>query len=196
MADPLSILFSQVPGRRASIGAVTLDATVNESHQYLANVTTHPIESGGFVTDHVYEEPREVTIEGEITSSPVIFFGNLGGLSDRRIEAYDQLVSLYKTRDIVTLVTGLKIYTDMVIQSLSFPRDQKTGGRLQFSASFKEARKVSSQVIGVASEKAAADKKDKVAGNKDLGRQEATNATPAQEEKAKVKRSLLLDIIQ
>lgn len=192
MADPLSVLFVQDPGRRVTIGSIVVDATVRERHEYSAAVTDHPIEEGGFITDHIYENPRIVTVEGEITDSPVMFFSVLGGLSNRRVEAYDQLVKLYQQKDIVTLVTGLKIYTDMVIQNLVFPREQNTGKRLQFTAEFKEVRKVSSQVVGVVN--ASAENEDKVSGSKDLGRQETTPPTTPQETKAREK-SVLLDIL-
>jgi hypothetical protein len=195
MADPLSILFTPTPGRRVAIGAITLDATVQETHEYSSNVTTHPIEDGGFVTDHVYENPRTVHIEGEITNSPVVFLNFLGGLSDRRIEAYDQLVELYQKRDVITLVTGLKVFNDMVIESLNFPRDPQTGMRLKFSADFKETRKVASEIVGVAERKAKDGYKDKISSNKNIGRQETTAATDSQAAKAQQK-SLLLDIFQ
>ncbi len=195
MPDPLSILFTPNPGRRVAIGAITLDATVRESHEFSATITDHPIEDGGFVTDHVYENPRIVSIEGEITNSPVVFLNFLGGISDRKIEAYDQLLELYHKRDVLTVVTGLKVYTDMVIANLSFPRNQQTGQRLQFTAEFKEARKVASEIVGVAEKKAKTGYKDKISGNKDIGRQEPSVATEAQNTKAQQK-SLLLDIFQ
>lgn len=195
MADPLSILFTPTPGRRVSIGAITLDATVQEAHAYSATVTDHPIEDGGFVTDHVYFNPRTVSVEGEITNSPVVFLNFLGGLSDRRIEALDQLIELHQTRDVVTLVTGLKIYNDMVLESFNVPRNQNTGQRLQFTAEFKEVRKVASEIVGVAERKAKPGYKDKISSNKNIGRQEPVAATQTQAAKAEQK-SLLLDIFE
>jgi len=184
MADPLSILFSRIPGRRVQVGTILVDATVREVHERSSNITDHPIENGGFITDHVYENPRIVTVEGEVTDSPVMFFSILGGVSNRSIEAFDQLNALYETRDIVTLVTGLKSYSDMVIESLRFPKDQRTGGRLQFTAQFKQVKKAASQIIGVAEEVASEEVKDKVGATKDIGRQETTEATEAQQKKA------------
>lgn len=193
MADPLSVLFKQDPGRRASIGGITLDATVEERHEYSNTATDHPIEAGGFVTDHVYENPRVLDVSGEITDSPVQLFSALNGVSNRRIEAKDQLVALYQAREIVTVVTGLAIYTDMVMEGLTFPRNQQTGQRLQFSVTFKQIKIVASEIVGVAAEKADPDAKDKVAETKDTGRQEGGDLTEPQEAKAKQK-SLLLSI--
>lgn len=190
MADPLSVLFVQNPGRRVSIGSITLDATILESHEYSAEVTNHPIETGGFVTDHIYENPRIVSIEGHITDSPVVFFTDLGGISKRSVEAHDQLVALYQSRNIVSVVTGLKIYSDMVIENLTFPKNQQTGRKLEFRAQFKEIKTAQSQIIGIAEEKAAPDYKDKVSTSKDVGRQETVDTTESQEVKAEAQSEL------
>lgn len=193
MADPLSVLFKQDPGRRAAIGGILLDATIEERHEYSNTITDHPIEAGGFVTDHVYENPRVLDVTGEITDSPVSFFSALNGISNRRIEAKDQLVALYEAREVITVVTGLEIYDDMVMENLTFPRNQQTGQRLQFSVTFKQISLVASEIVGVAAEKAAPDAKDKVSEAKDTGRQEGEELTDPQEAKAKSK-SLLLSI--
>lgn len=193
MADPLNILFRPDPGRNVSIGGITLDAAIEEKHDYSATITDHPIEAGGFVTDHVFETPRMVQVTGEITDSPVTVFSILNGLSSRRMEAKDQLVALYELRERVVLVTGLEIYTDMVMESLSMPRNQATGQRLQFSATFKQTRFVDSEVVGIAEERADPSVKDKVSETKDAGRTEAGEPTEAQQEKAAEKtKSLIL----
>jgi len=184
MADLLNVLFKKEPGRKVAIGGITLDATVEERHEYSAGVTDHPIEAGGFVTDHVFENPRIVQVTGEITDSPVQLFSVLGGLSKRSVEAHDQLKALYHLKQRVTLVTGLSIYTDMVMDTLTFPKNQQTGRRLQFTANFKETRFVSSEVVGVAEENADDSVKDKVGANKNVGRQETLTATDSQATKA------------
>lgn len=196
MADPLTVLFKTNPDRRVQIGAIILDATIEERHEHTSQVTQHPIESGGFVTDHVYEDPRNVSISAEITESPVIFFSVFDGLSDRRVEAYDQLLKLYKTRDVVTLVTGLKVYNDMVMKSFSVPRNQRTGRRLQFTAEFTEVRKAESEVVGIAEQKAAPSAADKVGETKDVGRQETTDANDSVQSKADQTSSLLSKVLQ
>lgn len=178
MADPLTLLFVPLPNRRVSIGAITLDATIREFHKSRYTVTDHPIESGGFVTDHVYEEPFHLLIEGEISNSPVVIFSSLPGISDRRIEAFDQLNLLAKNKDVVSVVTGLKIYDNLVITTLFFPRDQKTGGRLQFSAEFQQANFVNSEIVGVVADKAAPVARDQVQPEQDLGRQATTKPEP------------------
>ncbi len=196
MADPLTVLFKTNPDRRVQIGAVLLDAAIEERHEHTSQVTQHPIEAGGFVSDHVYEDPRHVSVTGEITESPVVFFSAFNGLSDRRVEAFDQLHDLYKTRDVVTLVTGLKVYEDMVLKSFTVPRNQRTGRRLQFTAEFEEVRKAASQVVGIAEETAAPEAADKVGETKDIGRQETTDASAAEQDRVNTSSSLLTKVLQ
>jgi hypothetical protein len=43
------------------------------------------------------------------------------------------------------VVTGLKVYRNMVIQSLTIPRNPKTSNGLHFTAAFKEIRIVQNQ---------------------------------------------------
>lgn len=194
MADLLSILFVPKPNRRVAIGAITLDATIEETHTLTNTITNHPMEEGSFVTDHAFEEPTKISIQGEITNTPVQILSILNGLSQRRIEAFEQLTALHKTRDILTIVTGLKIYSNMVMETLDVPRNQQTGGRLQFTATFQEVNKVASQIVGVAPQKIAPAQKDQVQSEQDIGRQETTEATPPQAAKAKSK-SVLFSIL-
>lgn len=181
MPDLLSILFVPEPNRKVSIGSIQLDATVSENHQYKSNLTQHPIETGGNVADHIYHDPVKLTMEGEVTNTPVSIFSILGGISDRRIEAFEQLIELRNARQLVTVVTGLKVYENLVIVGLTFPRDNRTGRRLQFTADFESAEFVASQIVGTVPEKVAAPQKDQAQDEVAKGRQEATPANPAQE---------------
>lgn len=184
MADPISVLFKRNPDRRVSIGSIMLDATVEESHDFRGKLTDHPIEDGGFASDHFYLEPNRLSISGEITDSPVQFFSALGGVTNRRIEAYEQMKELLRKGDVLTVVTGLEIYSDMVMTSFIVPRNQQTGRRLQFRAEFKQAKFVSSQIVGIAEEKAAPEQKDAVASNKSVGTQETPEPNSEIEKKA------------
>jgi len=192
VADPVSILFVPVPNRIISIGSIRLDATVREVHERVNTVTNHPVEDGSFVTDHVYEEPLRLLMEGEITNAP-LNGALLPGVTDRRIEAYDQLKQLYELRDVVSVVTGLEVYSDLVMTNLITPRDPRTGQRLVFTAEFQRVRKVSSRIVGIAPEKAAPAQRDQVQSEQDIGRQEPAAANNPQAARASVL-SRILDL--
>jgi len=57
--------------KNAHIGGVWIDCTVSERHRFTAEVTTHPVESGSEVTDHVVAQPDEITLDCVISNKPV-----------------------------------------------------------------------------------------------------------------------------
>lgn len=56
-----------------------VDATINENHTLISEVTDHPIESGSKITDHIIKKPKEYTIEGVISDNPITLVGALAG---------------------------------------------------------------------------------------------------------------------
>ncbi len=71
----LELLFGKFnPGQ---IGSLVLDAMIREEQHYKNNVTSFPIESGGKVSDHVIQEPEELTIVGFVTNTPVKYLAGI-----------------------------------------------------------------------------------------------------------------------
>jgi len=50
---------------------------------------------------------------------------------------------------LVRIVTGLRVYSDMAMMSLSIPRDAKTGQAMPFTAKFKKVEKVTNETITI-----------------------------------------------
>ncbi len=88
--------------------------------------------------------------------------------------AHDMLISIWKKRQLITVVTGLTQYENMAIQSLSFPRDQKTGKQLHFRATLKEVRKVAAKTVSI--KKVRPSVKHMAPAKSNLGNQSATPA--------------------
>lgn len=57
--------------------AIILDAMVKEDYTADADPTTHPIEDGADITDHVILRPRILSIEGVVTETPFNVLDNL-----------------------------------------------------------------------------------------------------------------------
>ena len=55
---------------------LVFDATIKTVHTGTAEVSEHPIDAGGTVTDHVTPGQRRITIEAEVTNTPI---GDIGG---------------------------------------------------------------------------------------------------------------------
>jgi hypothetical protein len=123
------------------------------------------------------------TAAGGLLGSSLGGFGSLAGAAggavlggklfsqatDPALEAYSILINLWKKKTKLTLVTGLTQYNNMVIQSISFPKDPKTGGQLRFTAKLKEIRTVSSATVTI--QKTASSVKHTASPSSDLGKQ-------------------------
>ncbi len=51
--------------------AIEFDVVVNEAPSFTATVTTHPVEDGVDIADHVRQELTRFTLEGVITNTPI-----------------------------------------------------------------------------------------------------------------------------
>lgn len=129
----LSILFGK-KYLKTKVATVELDVTVREEYAYSARVTTYPVEDGFTLSDHIINDPIRLVLEGIVTDTPIgIFFG-----TTRSIAAFNQLIEIYRRKELVTVITGLKQYSKMAITSLNVPRDIRTGQSLNFSIELQE----------------------------------------------------------
>lgn len=129
----LSILFGK-KYLKSRVASVELDVTIREDHSYNSRVTTYPVEDGFVLSDHIINDPIRLVLEGIVTDTPIgIIFG-----STRSIAAFNQLIEIYRRRELVTVITGLKQYPKMAITSLNVPRDIRTGQSLTFSIELQE----------------------------------------------------------
>lgn len=94
-----------------AIGPVPIECRLNESHRTEIDITGIPIETGAEVHDHAYVMPDKLILE--------VADGNAAA-------AYNALVAFQKSRIPFTIVTGLTVFRDMLIQSIDADRDATT----------------------------------------------------------------------
>lgn len=157
MAGILTILFGS---KQKDIGGVDIDGFVQEEHTLSCDVTKNPVEDGADVTDHVQLESAKLTIDGIVTDSPIRLgvisnfvnagraITNLFSTTKRSIDAYNQLESLWKSREPFTVVTSLKRYENMVFEELSVPRNSLNSNSISFSASLMQIRIAKNDAFG------------------------------------------------
>lgn len=133
-----SILFGRLPGlTQKTIGFLPVDVFTQETIFFENEVTEHPIETGGVITDHIYNRPIGLRVSGTVKSQ-------------NRSLGFEILQTLFKQRQPIFVVTGLQTFPQMAITDLIIPRDWETASSLQFFASFKQLEFVSS-AVGVGS---------------------------------------------
>ena len=131
---------------RKKIGFLELDAVISENITLNNTVTSAPIETGENVTDHVYNEPLELSMECIISDSDVVrsfkrlaTVDSLEQVPTARIEAYETLLDLWKARSPIDVVAGFEVYSNMLVTSISIPRSNDDGDSIRFSVNFIQA---------------------------------------------------------
>lgn len=111
------ILFSGL------IGPIPVSAVLKEGHRSTLGITENPIETGAKVTDHSYVEPKRLTLD----------------FADANATAtWNALVRFQESRVPFVCVSGLFVYTNMLIKSLSADRDSSMSRVLKGSAELQE----------------------------------------------------------
>jgi len=140
-------------------GAVELDASLEESHTASNEVTQFPVEAGVDITDHVRRQPDRVVIRGVVTDHPL---GIPGSIVSRSLDAYQRALLMVQEAQLISVVTTLRQYQNMVVEQLEVPRDNRRGTSVEMSLTLREI-----QTAQVAS----------TVGTNDLGTQQTSEVT-------------------
>ncbi|AWQ18480.1 hypothetical protein C1N63_06370 [Pantoea ananatis] len=158
--DILSTLF-RLQSRK--IGIIIPDVVISEKHGDRLEITEHPVEVGASVSDHAYKRPSEVVMQVGFSGggSLLDFASNLTatsllGISPR--EVYERLLKLQSDRMPFDVVTGKRLYSNMLLQSLEVTTDRFTENVLSATLTLREIIITSTQSIQIA------DKADMKAG--------------------------------
>lgn len=167
----LESIFATFGGNDRFIGGVPVDIITSETYDLSNTVTEHPIERGGVITDHVYKNPVVITMTGVISKSPISIFDAISnGITDRHIEGYQQLERLHNNQQPFTLVTGLKVYQNMVLQALNAGIDVQEGEAVMFTATLKQIEIANTFTVPLNEENVNSDFQNIATSTRDLGR--------------------------
>lgn len=118
------------------LDSIVLDASLSELHESDADVTEFPVEQGSDITDNVRLLPSGLKVEALITDFSLAGPSNsnagtkrahASGFAGYAKGTYAALEDYQAKATLVNVETGLKSYQNMVIKSLSTPRDAHTG---------------------------------------------------------------------
>ena len=148
----VSLVFS-LGTARSSIGAITLDALLDESTELNSRATEYAVEEGAPISDHIVQESERLSLSGWVTAADTELFG-AGGRS-KLITAKDALRAMHAERVATTVVTGLDTYPDMVMETCKVSRDGK-GEFLHLACEFKRIRKATLRTAEIPPDKVSA----------------------------------------
>ncbi|ENE2373193.1 phage baseplate protein [Klebsiella aerogenes] len=163
--DILSTLFQQQSRRLGpSTNLIVPSVVISEKHSDTLEITEHPVEVGAAISDHAYKRPSEVVMEvGFAGGGSLLDFADtssLGltlGLSPR--EVYENLIALQNSRVPFDVVTGKRIYHNMLIRAIEVTTDRTTENVLSAVLTLREVIITSTTTTQVA---AKSDMKDGV----------------------------------
>lgn len=112
-----AILFNHI------IGPCRVDCLVSESHTSELEITSNPIETGAEVNDHAVVKPKEIVLD----------IGHKSAAA-----AYMALMAFQETRVPFVMVTGLNVYSNMLIQNITADRDQSFSRVLRAKVTLRE----------------------------------------------------------
>lgn len=163
---PIS-LFYQSSG--FSVGDLRVDLILDEDHAMVAEVTSHPVEDGSVITDHIRNRLRTGSLRALVSSYSINpETGNTSGNTatttaeeatergqfykapNRALDAWKTLKSIYDKRELVTIVTSLETYRNVAITSIQTRRDSRTGDALEVDIEFQQIEQVKLKELQIA----------------------------------------------
>ncbi len=121
----------------SEVVSIDLDVTLDETHEWSNEVTTSPVETGSPIADHIQRMPDKLSITGFISDSSISSqvieqYSSVDAsmVPDITQNTFDMLHFLMNDKKIVTVYTKFKIYTDMVLTSISIPRSAASGNAI------------------------------------------------------------------
>ena len=143
---PVNLFFNKNKkyGVNSDNGFITFDILVNESHNFSSNITSHPIENGSEVSDHIRNQLEQGSFTGLISNFSVksrFLFSN------RAQDAFDLFVELWKQKVLFTITTVMRVYKSMGITNISINRDFSTGDAVVFNVGFRKVEQVSLKTV-------------------------------------------------
>ena len=123
-----------------NLGGLQFAVVVEEQHEDRLTITEHPVEQGAKINDHAYVMPAALTISAGVSDT--------AGEGKAR-EMYDRLLELMRKREPVSIVTGKRLYDNMLVEGVSCTTDKNTEKALLVTANCREVIIVRTQTASV-----------------------------------------------
>lgn len=129
-------------GQGRTIMGLFADVTIEEKHKDEVEITEHPTDVGSPFSDHAYKTPPEVSMKIGWSESAGRLNGMVGDsiLSETTglIAVYEALQALQDNFMRLVVSTGKRLYTNMLIKSLTCTTDLTTENVLMIDITFKK----------------------------------------------------------
>lgn len=121
------------------IDGYPIDCVVTESHDYSSEVTEYPVETGGDVTDHVRSKPLKISLDGYVSATPIGVVANHATRQNGKLpveDAKSKLLFVKSANEPINITTSFDSFKNMMMETLSFPKESGEPMWLHFKATF------------------------------------------------------------
>lgn len=147
MAAPQRTKFLVLDANGNTINTITLDASVRENHVISNEITDHAVEKGANISDHTRPKPDRLTMDCIISNATVSQDNqNPFGMD---VAVWEELHGYAGTGTMFSIVTTLRRYDDMMLETCSNLRDAQHGDCLSFAVEWKHITFVENQLTTV-----------------------------------------------
>jgi hypothetical protein len=135
---PYSTASFPLPDGIEQFEPFTAQAVIEETHVDELEITQHPVEHGAAISDHAYKKPCEIILRlawsnsslqslgSDVSALNSLFSGNGEGGFSYVQEIYNKLLNIQLSRVPIGIVTGKRVYSNMLIRSLTAPTNKET----------------------------------------------------------------------
>ena len=124
---------------KTNIAGYFFDAFLRIDHTSSLTITEHPVETGAAITDHSYVNPSVLVMEvGMSDVAASLVNGQFEDSWSRSARAYEILLALQQQRIPFQVVTRLKTYQNILIETIAVPDDYTTLYGLKATVTMRE----------------------------------------------------------
>lgn len=176
---------------QTQIGDLIVEQVRNQSVALGARVSSHPVEEGADITDHIRREPRQVTVAGVFSATPLQTTDDLDAEGTPRLQSARARLEALLGQPVAYVAADTLMETCAII-ALTLAQGPDTGDAVPFEMTLQEIRRVSSQTVTIPPEAVPPEVKAAASSDVDRGTQTGTDASEADAERAT---SLLADLL-
>ena len=121
-----------------SVAGIEFDAVIESTELYSSSVPDYPVDSGYSVSDNMALDPTELDMTLYVTATPVTCLHSHGTGEERLRLIRDELISLYETRQMFSIITPEDVFDNMVISSMEIGRTPDNGYAMEIPITFRQ----------------------------------------------------------
>lgn len=121
-----------------NINGLYFDAWLTLNHQTSSTITQHPVETGAAISDHNFINPRRFSFE--VGETDVVARPLVQGSGTRSVNAYQAIVALEYSRQLLTLVSKYGTFNNILIESIDVRDDYRTKNAMKATINLVEVR--------------------------------------------------------